>query len=186
MKLLSSALTWKLLWLWAWVCLLIGAAAPVMAHGEGRTLQQGHVPVGGYYLSIWTAPALLRTGEVHLEMSLVDQNGHPAPTAQIHVTLTPLERQAPPLSALAQPIAGVPGGLRTALFIVQQPGRYQVTVTVADAQGNGGTVEFVVAITQLPGVAKFVIYSQLLLALGAGGWLLHKGADIWLGRSKGI
>ena len=38
MKLLSSALTWKLLWLWAWVCLLIGAAAPVMAHGEGRTL----------------------------------------------------------------------------------------------------------------------------------------------------
>ncbi|MEZ4735096.1 MAG: hypothetical protein R3E79_48995 [Caldilineaceae bacterium] len=166
--------------------LLVSADEPVLAHGDGRTLQRGHMAVGAYYLTIWTAPAILRTGEVHVEMSLVDQNGHPAPTTQIHVTLTALERQAPPLSAPAQTVAGVPGGLRTAPFIVQQPGRYQVTVTVTDTQGNGGTVAFVVAITQLPGVAKFVIYSQLFLALGAGGWLLNKGADIWFGRSKGI
>lgn len=186
MKQWRSSSSRKRIWLCASLLLLVCAVKPVLAHGEGRTLQQGHVPVGAYYLTIWTAPAILRTGEVHLDLSLLDHSGHPAPTAQIYVTLTPLERQAPPLSALAQTVAGVPGGLRTALFTVQQPGRYQVTVTVTDTQGNGGTVEFVVAITQLPGVAKFVIYSQLLLALGAGGWLLNKGADIWFGRSKGI
>ena len=122
------------------LCLLLfGTVKPVLAHGEGRTLQRGHVPVGAYYLSIWTAPAILRTGEVHLEMSLSDQSGHPARAAQILVTLTPLERQAPPLSAPAPIVDGVDGGLHTAVFKIEQPGRYQVAVTVTDEQGDGRT-----------------------------------------------
>lgn len=163
--------------------LLVSAVKPVLAHGEGRTLQRGHVLVGNCYLTIWTAPAILRTGEVHIETTVSAQNGEPAPTALVHVTLTPHQQQALLLSAKAQPTLGTAGTMRTAAFNVQEAGTYRITVLVSDEAG-GGKIEFDVEIHRISPLVRTLIYGQLLATLVAGLWLLHKGVTVWVGQRR--
>jgi hypothetical protein len=165
------------------VLLVAGAVKPVLAHGEGRTLQRGHVLVGACYLTIWTAPAILRTGEVHVEATVFNQDGGPAPTAQVQVMLTPHRQQAPLHAVQASPSAGMAGGMRTAAFNVQQAGQYRVTVLVTDEAGSG-KVEFDVEIAHVPLLFQVLIYGQLLATLAAGIWILHKGATVWFGQRR--
>lgn len=163
------------------VLFLVGAGDPVLAHGDGRTLQCAHVAVGAYYLTIWTAPTILRMGEVHVEAMLFDQSGRPAQSGLIHVALTPLERQAPPLSALAYPTTEGQRGLWQAALQVEEPGLYRVAVTVLDETETGGAVAFDVAIKRIPRAIQGGIYLLLLSSGLAGVWLFKKGIGIWFG-----
>lgn len=163
--------------------LLAGTWTPLLAHGEGRTLQRGHVLVSTCYLSIWTAPSILRTGEVHIETSVFNQDGSPAQAALVQVALTPLQGQAPLAAVPALPVAGMAGSLRTAAFNVQQPGKYRVALLVTDEAGSG-TVAFEVEITRIARWVHLLIYSQLLASVLVGIWLVQKGLMVWFGKTQ--
>jgi hypothetical protein len=161
------------------ILLLTGSTRPVLAHGAGRTLQSAHVAVGDYFLTIWTAPTMLRPGEIHVEAMLLDGSGQPAQGGLIHVALTPLERQDPPLSALAYPTAAGQLGLWQAALQVAEPGVYRVEVTVLDEIKTGGAVTFDVTIQRIPRAIQGGIYLLLLGSGLAGGWLLKQGLRVW-------
>ena len=164
------------------VLLLGGGLEPALAHGDERTLQRSLVTVGAYRASIWTSPPILRTGEVHVETTLFDQTGKLAQTGLVHVTLIPLERQIPALSALATPV-GAAKGIWAAAFDVSQPGRYRVEVAIID-NANGGTVDFELEIIRVAGLIRVLLTLQLLASGVAAIWLIHTGLTIWFGHVR--
>lgn len=185
-KELSKRLPAKWVRCWRYLLLptlLLLTIKPVLAHGEGRTLQREHLLVSTCYLTIWTAPAILRTGEVHVEVNVFNQDGTPTQAALVQVTLTPRQGQGPQVSAPAQPVAGMAHSLRTAAFQVQQAGKYRVTVLLTDTAGSDA-VEFDVDIRRVPTWVALVIYSQLLIALLVGVWLIQQGVALWFGEAS--
>lgn len=159
-------------------------ARPLLAHGEDRFLQEANLAVGAYRLTLWTAPARLRTGEMHVEMTLFGPNGRPDQRSAAHVTLTPLDQVGPTLATFSIPVAGAEDGLREAAFHVAQPGRYRVETTIYNEDGAAGKAAFEVTISRVPRWIKLSIYGLLGASLIAGAWMLRKGIDVWYGGPK--
>jgi hypothetical protein len=166
------------------MALLSVLARPVLAHGEDRTLQAVNIATGEFQLTVWTAPARLRTGEVHIETALFDRNGNPDERCAVQIALTPLDRTGPPLTALAFPVAGTEAGLREAAFIVTEPGHYRVETTIFDETGRAGQTAFDVEIVPVPQVIQYGIYLLLGASILAGVWMLWNGMDVWFGRTR--
>jgi cytochrome bd-type quinol oxidase subunit 1 len=138
--------------------------------------------IGPYRLTVWSAPATLRTGEVHIATTLFTADGRLATSAIVQVTLTGLERQDPPLSALVYPVPGGPIGMGEAAFVVKEPGRYRVAVTVISETGEQGTMTFTVTIGRVPIFIKVMLTALLVFSLLLGLWLLRQGLRVWSRR----
>jgi hypothetical protein len=95
------------------MALLSVLARPVLAHSEDRVLLAANVSAGEYLLTVWTAPARLRVGEIHVESAVFDRNGNPDEQCVVQVALTPLDRTGSPLTVLSLPVAGAEAGLRS-------------------------------------------------------------------------
>jgi hypothetical protein len=157
-------------------------------------LQQAHVAAGAYRLTIWTAPARLRTGEIHIETIVYDGNGNLDNKCLVRVALTPLDGSGAGApsgpSALAYPMSGA---LREAAFHVPHPGRYRVEATVFDETGKGasqggqplGAVAFEIEVTQVSPLVHFFIYLLLGASILAGAWMLRQGFAIWFDQRTG-
>lgn len=158
-------------------------AGPVLAHGEDRMLQQANIAAGAFRLTVWTAPARLRTGELHIETSVVDRDGTPDETCVVQVSLTPVDRPGPVLAALSLPVAGAEAGLREAAFTVTEPGRYRVEATLFDKAGIAGQTAFEVEVTPVPYGVQLGISGLLIASILAGVWMARQGVALWLGRS---
>jgi hypothetical protein len=168
------------------MALLSLLAQPVLAHGEDRMLQGANIAAGAFQLTVWTAPARLRTGEVHVETAVFDRNGNPDERCAVQVTLTPLDRTGPRFSALALPVMGAEAGLREAAFTVTEPGRYRVETTVFDEAGRAGQTTFDVEIASVPQVIQVGIYLLLGLSILAGVWMVWRGVELWFGRPRAV
>jgi hypothetical protein len=174
--------TWFIVFLLCTLWLLVGPAAPVGAHGGNRTLQLMNTAAGSYRLTIWTAPSILRTGEIHVEVAASDSSGQPLQTGLVHVEVIPSTQTESLQSALALPVAETKGTLREAKLLVEKPGLYQIAVTVVDELGAEGRVSFDVEVVQVPQGIQLLIYALLCVTLAAGFWLLKEGFGIWSQR----
>lgn len=159
-------------------------AGPVLAHGEDRMLQQADIAAGAFRLTVWTSPARLRTGELHVETSVLDRDGTPDMTCVVQVSLTPVDRPGPVLAALSLPVAGAEAGLREAAFTVTEPGHYRVETTVYDEAGRAGQTAFEVEIVPVPQVVQAGIYLLLVASILAGMWMVWRGVGVWFGRPQ--
>ncbi len=173
----------KIMLIWMVIFLLAGMMEPAWAHGNERTLQRT-VTVGTYRASIWTSPPILRTGEVHVEAILHDQQGKLAQTGLVHITLTGVDRQLPVRSALANPVGGIKG-IWAAAFHLPEPGDYRVEVAIIDG-ANGGTVDFEIEIIRVARLIRVLLFMQLMVSGVAALWLLQKGLTIWFGTMRRV
>jgi hypothetical protein len=100
--------------------LLLAPLQPVFAHGDGRVLQLRRV-VGDFHLTVWCAPGILRTGEIHIVTAVNDavndavSDGKDAPRADVlvQVALTPLDGVGAHLTTLAYPIVDTSRAVKT-------------------------------------------------------------------------
>jgi hypothetical protein len=169
----------KVLAVWSVICLLLTLTTQqAEAHGNDRTLYLSDVPVGSYTLSAWTSPAVLRTGEIHVEVSLLDMDGVPVQDALIYVTVSPLDGMGEPLSVVAHPSHS--NLAQEAAFWLEQPGRCRIEIAVADADGGVGNTTFDVEILSVPLIVQVLIYVQIVASFIAGIWILKMGTTVWL------
>jgi len=149
-------------------------AQPVAAHGEDSVLQVADAPVGPYTLDIWTAPGILRAGEIHVEVAVM-RAGRLVPDSDVRVQMTPLKASGSSLSAPADTIVAANEVRQEAAFVLDKTGTYRVDVTMQDRAGRGGTVTFEIEVVRVPLWITAAIYAQLGVALVFGIWLLHRG-----------
>jgi hypothetical protein len=157
----------------------------VAAHGEGRTLHLSDVDAGSFRLTAWTVPARLRTGEIHVEMTV--RSGADRPIWDhllIQVVVRPTGSPGQPLTTLARPAGQPAGAIYEAAFVLQQPGHYRVDVTIWSAQGLRGTATFPIEVVQVTGFTKSLIYVQLLMSFMVAGWFLKEGRRVWFGKGN--
>jgi hypothetical protein len=171
----------KLFALWSMICLLLTLTVQSAgAHGEDRTLYLSDVLVGSYTISAWTSPAVLRTGEIHIEVSLLDMNGVPVQDALVYVTVSPLDGMGEPLSVLAHPDHSSYSFSQEAAFWLDQPGNCRVDITVADLDGHYGNTSFDIEILSVPLAVRALLYVQIGASLIAGIWIVKVGIAVWL------
>lgn len=168
----------------ATLLLIVGQTEPVLAHANDRALQGENIAAGPYLLTVWTAPARLRTGEIHVETMVFDREGNPDRKCAVYVTLTPLGSALPALNVLSVPLSGVMEGVRQAAFHITQPGRYQVEAAVVDGTGEGGRAIFEVEIIQVPAVVHVLIYLLMAGSIVVGIWMLRRGITLWFGDAQ--
>jgi hypothetical protein len=170
----------KLFALWSMICLLLTLTVQSAgAHGEDRTLYLSDVVVGSYTISAWTSPAVLRTGEIHIEVSLLDMNGVPVQDALVYVTVSPLDGMGEPLSVLAHPDHSSYSFSQEAAFWLDQPGNCRVDITVADLDGHYGNTSFDIEILSVPLAVRALLYVQIGASLIAGIWIVKVGIGVW-------
>jgi hypothetical protein len=155
-------------------------AAPAGAHGSDRTIYLSQVAAGPYTLSAWTSPGILRAGEIHVEVLVLDAGGHPVQDSLIYITMTPLEGAGESLSTLAHPKMAGTMGFQEAAFWVDQPGDCRIEIVISDAAGQSGSAAFEVKVLDVPILVQAILYLLLLASSIVGLWILKLAAIIWL------
>jgi hypothetical protein len=138
------------------------------AHGEGKILEIADVPIGPYFLNVWSGPGVLRAGEVHFTALVVDENNVPVSNCNVKLQLTPLNGNNDETILLQTR----PATLETFFeheteYNLDREGRYEVAVIVTDSSNNGGTAVFNIEIIKIP----FWIQASLYLAVGLASFL---------------
>lgn len=159
-------------------------AQPVLAHGDDRMLRQANLAIGEYQLTIWTAPARLRAGEIHVETLVLDRTGQPVDRAVVWVMLTPLDHAGPTLRAPALAVVGAGQGMGEAPFMAPEPGRYRIEAAIFDETGAVGQTALEVEVIRIPRVVQWGIYLLLGASVLTGVWILKSGISLWLGRPR--
>ncbi|MEM7331081.1 MAG: hypothetical protein AAF490_03240 [Chloroflexota bacterium] len=157
----------------------LGWATTVSAHGEGEKLEIYRVPVGDYYVSVWSLPGVLRTGEVHFETAVLDQNYRPVTDCDVKIQLSPVNN--PEKAIILQTRQPTPETLfrHEIEDNVWQADQYHITVLLADPAGYTGEVDFQVEVIELPLWLKIPIYSSMTIAALAALFLMQKGVVIF-------
>ena len=164
-------------------CIL--ATSQARAHGgTGLYVIRGAV-AGPYTVHVWTAPGVPRTGEVHVDTALFDQSGQPALAPLVQVSVTRLDGDMTPLTALAGPPDPQFPYPRSAAFWLDTPGVYHIQVAIADLAGPVGTVATNVRVQQVAWWVKAAILSLWLLSASCGLWLLVQTRAFWRSRGMG-
>ncbi len=162
--------------------LLGRAPAAVSDHGAGGKLHVSAAPLDPYLVDVWTAPGILRPGEVHVE-TLITQDGRPVTDCIVRVQM---DRQGdePALVAWAGAPDPANGFRQEAAFQVEQTGVYQVAVSVRDPAGQGGELSFAIKVSRLPVWLAGAIYLQLAVAVLFGIWFIRQGMRLFLMRKR--
>ena len=159
----------------ALLVLLVTSTQPVAAHGQGQTLELAQAPVGPYYLSVWSAPAILRPGEIHLAAVVTDEAGQPVPDCDVSLEIVPLTREQKPITVMAQPLTDGKDYRHEAQLNLPTIGSYQVVVTVRDPAGLGDEARFNIEITAVPPGTKILLYISIGLTVVVALELLKRG-----------
>lgn len=154
------------------------AAQLAAAHGEDSILQAADAPIGPYTLDIWTAPGILRAGEIHVEVAVM-RSGRILPDSDVRVQMTPLAAPDKPLSVRADTVIVANEMRQEAAFVLEKTGPYRVDVAMRDGVGRGGTVTFEIEVIRVPLWITAALYTQLGVAFVFGLWLLQRGAILW-------
>ncbi len=161
------------------LCVCLGWVSSVSAHGQGEKLEVYRVPVGDYYVSVWSLPGVLRTGEVHFETAVFDQNYRPVVDCDIKIEMTSVDD--PSKSVILQTRKPTPETyyrheIEDNVWIADQ---YNITVLITDPEGFEGQTAFQVEVIELPFWIKVPIYSGLAVAAFSALLLLQKGLIIF-------
>lgn len=165
-------------WLMAGLVLLATGRA-VAAHTSDIFLRVDRAAAGRCEVTIWTAPSVLRTGEIHVISQVTDFSGTPLPGTLVQVTATPFDGLPGSQTVLAGPADPNNQLRREAALWLTTPGRYRFTVTVVEPDGTNGMVNFVADVVQVPPLVKGFLLFQLGLTGLAGLWFAWTGYRIW-------
>ena len=157
------------------VLISLGWVSTASAHGDGEKLELYRVPVGDYYVSVWSLPGVLRTGEVHFETAVFDQNYRPVTDCDIKIQLAPADN--PTQSVTLQTRQPTPETYYRHEIEedVWEADLYDISVFITDPTGNTGQVAFQVEVIEIPLWLKIPIYSGLTVAAFSALFLLQKG-----------
>lgn len=168
---------------------LLAAARPVYAHGEDGTQNLDGVSVGPFALTVWTFPATLRVGEVHLSAAVVrPTDGTPVVNSEVVFQITPLHHhgdagEGERLTAAAGPANVTSGFMHEAILRLETPGRYQVNVRVINpASGLDGTADFEILIQNPSVFLKWLIVGLGIFTVAVVIWFVYEGILVWRHR----
>lgn len=150
----------------------------VSAHGIGFYLIRGAV-VGSYTVHVWNAPAILRTGNIHLDAAVFDATGEPALSTVVQVRVIPLEWDGP-LSIMTSPPAEIFPHLRGASFPLNTPGNYRLEIEVVDAKGSVGTTTADVQVKTIDWQMQLAFAVFTTVPGSIGFWLLYQTTRWWI------
>lgn len=163
--------------------LLIGFAillvsSTAQAHGIGYYQIRG-ATVAPYFVHVWVAPGILRTGDIHVDTAVFDETGNPATSVMVSVAFVPMQGQAEPIRTLAgMPDPQYPHA-RGATLRLDTAGIYRMEVMVAHPNGLTGMTSDTVEVTTIPWAIKIAIVGLLLLTASFGLWLLYQTRAFW-------
>lgn len=158
---------------------ITGIVMPVAAHGDGEQLEIYRIPVADYYVSVWSLPGVLRTGEVHFETAVFNQNYEPVTDCDIKILLSPVD--APDQAIELQTRVPTQETLyrHEIEHMVTTADEYQITVLLTDPAGNEGQTEFQVEVIEVPLWIKIPLYISMVIAVSIGLLLLKQGLVVF-------
>ena len=160
--------------------LLLAINSQLLAHGANGKLQFSQTEVGPYFVSIWSEPAIMRTGDIRFEAFVVDSTLTPDFDCAVEIKLTSLDSDRAPIYLQTQaPEDGVVNLTHEINYSLMDAGRYSVDVTVVDAAGAVGVKQFEIEVTSVPVWLKIGMNGFLLLILVIVLSMLMKGLSLF-------
>jgi hypothetical protein len=158
------------------LCILL-TVQTASAHGDDRTLVMAAKPVGPYTATIWTAPSVMRPGDMHVDVLVFDADERPLLSGDVTVTILSADGRDVVLRVPA--MATVETGIvREARFRLEEVGDYRVEVTIRGAAG-AESVAFDMQVIRVPLIIQIGIYLVMGLALVVLGLLVIQGLQLW-------
>ena len=168
--------TWRLTLIITFLlAIALGYAAPVFAHGSSKIAELYLVPVGPYYLSVWSSPGVLRTGEIHVATAVMDEESVAVLDCNVVITLTSLDSTQEPIVLTTRVPTEATNFEHEIEYVMEEPGRYKVQVNVEDPSGNGGTADFDIEVIALSIWTKVFLYFTAFFTSFAGLMLAKQG-----------
>ena len=148
-----------------------------MAHGGGVP-QLVNEAAGPYWVSVWTSPDPLRTGQVHFTVSVAEpgQGGEAGPPilgATVRIRLTAAEVEEA-ITTVARNEQSANRLFYEADAMVPAEGQWTATVFVTGSEGSGQAA-FELQIQPSQGTSWFLVGAAALLAIG----VLFLARSLW-------
>lgn len=137
--------------------LLLVAAAPALANGG--TVRISRAPVGPWFVTVYSSPTPLRTGEVDIS-ALVQDSADAVLDVAVAVRAEALDTVAEAVAMAATRDQATNKLFKAAKFDVGVPGRWRFRIRVGDIGGDGGEVQFEADV-----VKRSILDRPLLLAV---------------------
>lgn len=164
-----------LLTLFAILLIAAGIVSPVAAHGDGEKLELYRVPVADYYVSVWSLPGVLRTGEVHFETAVFDKSFRPVTDCDIKLFLTPNSNPNKTIELQTRQPTAETLYRHEIEEIIESADQFDITVLLTDPAGIQGQTQFQVEVITIPLWLKIPIYTGMTVAALAALFLIQKG-----------
>ena len=169
-----------------WAALFV-AVGPASAHILDSDLVVNGVRLGPYRLSVWTVSSFADAITVHLSARLSHAVAdNPVMAARVAYTLENLTTGAEAVSYPASPAMPANNFLYESSDGLSEPGRYRVTVHVADGTEFDGGVTY--EINVFPPSPWLKILVSVLLASGVAAmlWMLREGTRTFNKMKRGV
>jgi hypothetical protein len=156
------------------LALLTALTAPALANGG--TVRISRAPVGPWFVTVYSSPTPLRTGEVDIS-TLVQDSADTVLDVPITVLATAVDTQAEPVHMAATRRQATNKLFKAAKFDIDVPGRWAFRVRVGAAadgrDGPGGEVAFEADVARGTIMDRpFLLAALVLLPLLVLGWVL--------------
>jgi hypothetical protein len=156
------------------VALLLAASftLTVPAWANGGIVRISNAPVGPWFVTVYSSPTPLRTGEVDISV-LVQDSANDIVDVPIVVEATALDTVAHARSA-ADRRQATNKLFKAAKFDIDVPGRWAFRIRIgaaAEGQGPGGEISFEAAVARSTIMDRpFLLAALVLLPLMVAGW----------------
>jgi hypothetical protein len=152
------------------------------AHAQDRTLQLSNAAAGPFQVTVWTAPGILRTGEIHVEAAVIGADGAPMRSVLVQVDVSSLDAGTEVLTTTAYPAVETNGVTREAAFILRDAGDYEVTITILGADGASGQATFPIEVIRVANSIRFGLHGLMMVSILTSVWMIREGIKIWSGK----
>lgn len=159
--------------------LLLGIAVPALL-ANGGTVRIASEPAGRYFVSVFSSPTPLRTGEVDISVLVQDSSEAVVETVPVVVEATPRavevgegEREPAPIRHGATREQATNKLFKAAKFEIGTPGEWEFRIHVGEEEG--GAVSFRAALTRPSLLDRpYLLALLILLPLALVGWLMSR------------
>lgn len=152
------------------------------AHGQDRTLQLSNATAGPFQVTVWTAPGVLRAGEIHVEAAVIGADGAPVRDVLVQVDVLSSDGETVALTTTAYPAVETNGITQEAAFILRDAGDYKVIVTILGADGSSGQAAFPVEVIRVANAIRLGLHSLMFASVLTSVWMIREGIKIWSGQ----
>lgn len=156
------------------VMLLLANFQPALAHTEGK-MQLSAEPAGPFKMTVFTSPDPAVAGEIHVAaLIFLAEDASPLLDANVLVEAKPLEDNGSIHSSPAVLGEAENKLLFEAILDISNPGRYLVTVSVEEGDGQSGEASFELDVTSGGGFNWLYLIPVILIGLVVVVWVLYR------------